>query len=60
MIIDLTLNNGKNSSAIVIEKEFERTRSKYLKDLDKLRKRYARQFLKISRNYNDVFAALQQ
>lgn len=51
LISDITLNNGNNDAAI-IEKKFDRVRIKYLKDLNKLRRKYARRFLKLSNDYN--------
>ena len=56
---DLTLNIGKNN-VVTIEKEFEKTRSNYLRDLSKLHKRYARQFLKLTQSYSAATATAQQ
>lgn len=46
-----TLFNGKKSSPEDLEKKFQSTRSEYLKDLDKLRKKYASKLLKITTTY---------
>ena len=46
-----TLNKGKKTEAELIEEKFEITRAQYLRDLDKIRKKYAAKFLKLSSMY---------
>lgn len=48
LFTNLTTLNNRRSSPDRIEKKFEQTRSNYLRDLDKLRKKYASTFNQLS------------
>ena len=45
-----TLNKGK-ASPKDIEKQFEDVRVKYLRDIEKIRKKYVAQLIELSSNY---------
>lgn len=49
-----TLNNLRKASPNEIEIQFEQTRENYLKDLDKVRKKYAMKFMKLSSMYSNA------
>jgi hypothetical protein len=49
-----TLNSSRNKNSDQLQREIELVREDYLRDLDKLRKKYAVKFVKLSSNYSSA------
>lgn len=48
------INNKKSSTPEEIEKQFEMTRNDYLKEMNKVRKKYQTKFMKLTSAYGAI------